>query len=86
LLGVVLTLIDWLAGKTVQGWASVMIVILVLGGVQLVMIGILGEYLGRLYIEAKRRPLYIVNEIKRGKQNDNVSVPVKLRSVQDERR
>jgi glycosyltransferase involved in cell wall biosynthesis len=74
LVGVVLTLIDWLGGKTVQGWASVMVVILVLGGLQLVMIGILGEYLGRLYIEAKRRPLYIVSDIRRGKPGAGVSV------------
>jgi dolichol-phosphate mannosyltransferase len=83
LVGVVLTLIDWFVGKTVQGWASVMIVILVLGGIQLVMIGILGEYLGRLYIEAKRRPLYIVSDIRRGKQSDTRFDYAKVVAKQD---
>jgi dolichol-phosphate mannosyltransferase len=47
-------------GKGVQGWASVMLAVLVLGGVQLVMIGVLGEYLWRILDEARARPLYII--------------------------
>ena len=46
----------------VAGWTTLMVFILLIGGVQLMMIGILGEYLGRVYEELKGRPLYIVSE------------------------
>jgi hypothetical protein len=47
-------------GTRVQGWTSVMLAVLMLGGVQLLMIGVLGEYLQRILEEARGRPLYIV--------------------------
>jgi dolichol-phosphate mannosyltransferase len=53
----------WLSGDTIQGWTSLMLVVVVLGAVQMFVLGMIGEYLGRLYIEAKRRPLYIVSDI-----------------------
>lgn len=46
----------------VQGWALLFIAILFMGGVQLVFLGVIGEYLGRVYGEVKRRPLYVVKE------------------------
>ena len=48
---------------TITGWSSIMITILLLGGVQLVTIGIMGEYIGRLSEESKKRPLYIIEKV-----------------------
>jgi len=47
-------------GDAVQGWPSMMTVILLLGGIQLMALGMVGEYLGRLYMETKQRPLYLI--------------------------
>ncbi|HEX6309663.1 MAG TPA: glycosyltransferase family 2 protein [Longimicrobiales bacterium] len=52
-----------LMGITVQGWATIMVAIMFLGGVQLICLGILGEYLGRVFNEVKPRPMYIVEEL-----------------------
>ena len=47
----------------VEGWTALMIAVLFIGGVQLICVGILGEYIGRIYNEVKRRPLYVVQEL-----------------------
>lgn len=52
-----------LPGHTVPGWASTVIPIYVLGGVQLIGIGVVGEYVGKTYFEVKRRPRYFVSEV-----------------------
>ena len=51
-----------LGGRDVPGYASLMSVVLFFGGMQLLSIGILGEYIARLFIEVKGRPLYVVQE------------------------
>ena len=50
-------------GYTVQGWATIMVALLFLGGVQLICLGLLGEYIGRIFDEVKRRPMYVIEEI-----------------------
>ena len=63
LLGVVYTFfIRLFTDEWVSGWAAVFIAVVFFAGVQLVIVGILGEYLGRIYGEVKRRPLYFVKE------------------------
>jgi len=55
-------IVSWMLGKTIQGWTTIIILLSFLFSVQLVIIGVLGEYVGKIYEEVKRRPLYIVAE------------------------
>jgi len=55
--------IGFMTGTAIQGWTSLMLVVVVLGAVQMFVLGMIGEYLGRLYIEVKKRPLYIVSDV-----------------------
>jgi polyisoprenyl-phosphate glycosyltransferase len=64
LCGIIVVLLQRFLGVSglVKGWSSTVITVLFIGGVQLVCLGIIGEYVGRIYGESKRRPLYIVSE------------------------
>jgi dolichol-phosphate mannosyltransferase len=55
-------IVQKLLGYTVHGWATIMVAVLFIGGVQLICVGIMGEYLGRVYHEVKKRPIYIVED------------------------
>jgi len=53
-------LITWAIGNTVPGWSTIVISIWAIGGLQLLSIGVIGEYIGKIYLEAKARPKYII--------------------------
>jgi dolichol-phosphate mannosyltransferase len=60
----------WVSGHSIQGWTSLMLVVVVLGAIQMFVLALMGEYIGRLYNEAKKRPLYIVQEIAGGEARE----------------
>jgi len=53
----------WFTDRNIQGWTSLMLVVVILGAVQMFVLALMGEYIGRLYNEVKGRPLYIVQEV-----------------------
>lgn len=55
--------VDYFNGNVVPGWASIMVSIWVLGGLQIFAIGIIGEYIGKTYLETKKRPKYIIESV-----------------------
>lgn len=63
LLLLVYVLIHYFTGYSVEGWTSLAVIVLLLGSAQLLVAGVMGEYLGRLYVESKGRPLFIIQEI-----------------------
>lgn len=60
--GVIWSFIMAIIGKTVAGWASMTSIICFIGGVQLICMGVLGEYIGKIYMEVKARPRYIISD------------------------
>jgi len=61
-IGIIYALVMWLVGTPVLGWTLMFIAIMFFGGVQLISLGIIGEYVGRTYAESKKRPLYVIGE------------------------
>ena len=64
------TLVRWIAGATVSGWTSLMCSIWMIGGIQLLALGVIGEYIGKVYSETKARPRYIIERVLNDADND----------------
>lgn len=67
------TLVSFLAGRTVTGWASTLASIWLIGGIQLLSLGVIGEYIGKIYNESKRRPRFIIDRYLNGDGADPVA-------------
>lgn len=61
-IGIIWSVIARISGNTVSGWASTVAIICFLGGIQILSIGVIGEYIGKIYLETKNRPRYIIDE------------------------
>ena len=59
------SLVQHFLGNTISGWTSLIVSILAIGGLQLLAIGVIGEYIGKIYLETKRRPRYIIEKVLR---------------------
>lgn len=59
---------SWLVLNHAQGWTSIAAIICILGSAQLLVLGIMGEYIGRIYLESKARPLYLIDQVYRSKR------------------
>ncbi len=69
------TVYSYFSGIAIRGWTTIIAPMLILGSTQLLVLGVIGEYLGRLYMEAKGRPLFIIDEIRR--QQKGAKAPVR---------
>ena len=61
-IAIIWAIISSVAGNTVSGWASLLCIVCSMGGIQLLSLGIIGQYIGKIYLETKRRPRYIISE------------------------
>ncbi len=61
-------IVEAFGGETPQGWASLMVAVLLLSGIQLILLGVVGEYLGRVFLTANRKPQFLVRELMRPEQ------------------
>lgn len=62
---------QFFVGNTVPGWASLCAIVCMIGGIQLISLGVIGEYIGKIYLETKARPRYIISERTEVQGRDN---------------
>ena len=60
--GILWTLFQYFFGTTVSGWTSILCIVCFLSGVQLLSLGVVGEYIGKIYMETKQRPRFVISE------------------------
>lgn len=60
---IIVTFVDWIRGNNIQGYTTSLMVTLIIGGVTILSLGIIGEYVGKIYMETKKRPRYIVDTV-----------------------
>ena len=70
-IGVIWAIVEALLGATVSGWASMTSIICFVSGVQLICLGIIGEYIGKIYEQSKNRPIYITRRTLGVKENND---------------
>ena len=70
-IGVIWSVVLHFMGYSIQGWASTTSIICFIGGVQLISLGVIGEYIGKIYLETKGRPRYIISE-----RTDDISAEI----------
>jgi dolichol-phosphate mannosyltransferase len=86
LLMLVYTLGSWATGRVVDGWTSLTTIVLILGSLQLILVGLLGEYVGRMYIEQKQRPLFTIDRIvTQNTESPTTAQPKQLHASRDGR-
>lgn len=61
-IGIIWAVVGSIMGTTVPGWASIVCIVCFMGGIQLLCLGVIGEYIGKIYLETKARPRYIISE------------------------
>ena len=61
-IGIIWAVVATILGRTVAGWSSTVCIVCFMGGIQLICLGVLGEYIGKIYMEVKARPRYIISE------------------------
>lgn len=57
---------SWVSGVAIEGWVSLAVIVVLFGSTQLIVVGIIGEYVGRMYMQSKNRPLFIIDRVARG--------------------
>ncbi|MFZ1743021.1 MAG: glycosyltransferase family 2 protein [Pontixanthobacter sp.] len=69
----------WATGYTIKGWASLAVLVLMIGSIQMIMLGIFGEYIGRMYMQSKERPLFMIDTIITGeRQRERLSPALEM--------
>ncbi len=71
LFAILYAIVQKIEGNAMEGWTSVTISIFFLGGIQLICLGVIGEYVGKIYLETKNRPKFFIEESTKGNNDEN---------------